>query len=58
MLYLGWWVCGTRLAEWEAAVGLRNYGVVATSVKRYEQCLQTNATEQASMKRICQIVDL
>jgi len=52
VLYLGRRVCGMKLAELAAAVGLRNYPIVARCVKRYEQWLQTNATEQASMKRI------
>jgi len=57
VLYLGRRVCGMKLAELEAAVGLRNYAVVATGVKRYEQWLQTNATEQATMKRIARLLN-
>jgi len=57
VLYLGRRVCGMKLAELAAAVWLRNYAVVATCVKRYEQCLQTNATEQASMKRLARLLN-
>ena len=57
VLYLGRRVCGMKLAELAAAVRVRNYAVVATSVKRYEQWLQTNATEQASMKRIARLLN-
>ncbi len=58
VLYLGRRVCGMKLAELAAAVGLRNYAPVATCVKRYEQWLQTNATEQDLDETHCQIVEL
>ena len=57
VLYLGRRVCGMRLAELAEAVGLRNYAVVATNARRYEQCLQRDRTEQARMKEVTQLLN-
>jgi putative transposase len=57
VLYLGRVVCGMKLAELAAAVGLRNYAVVATNTKRYEQWLQRDRTEQARMRQVTQLLN-
>jgi hypothetical protein len=41
-LYLGRRLCGLKLVALAEAAGLRNYGVVATNVKRYQQRLETD----------------
>jgi hypothetical protein len=51
-LYLGRRVCGLKLAALAEAVGLRNFGVVATSVKRYAQRLEADRAEKARMKQV------
>ena len=57
VLYLGRRVCGMKLAELAEAVGLRNYAVVATNARRYEQWLQRDRTEQARMKEVTQLLN-
>jgi hypothetical protein len=56
-LYLGRRVCGPKQAELAEAVGLRNYGVVATSVKRYEQRLEADRAERARMKQVLKLLN-
>ena len=57
VLYLGRRICALKLAELAEAAGLRNYGVVATSVKRYEQRLQSERGEKARMKQVLQLLN-
>lgn len=57
VLYLGRRVCGLKLKELAEAVGLRNYGVVATNTKRYEQWMQSDRGEQARMKEVRQLLN-
>lgn len=57
VLYLGRRVCGLKLRELAEAVGLPNYGVVATNTKRYEQWLRSNRTEQARMKAVSKLLN-
>jgi len=45
-------LCGMKLAELARAVGLRNYGVVATNAKRYERRLEQDRAEKARMKQV------
>jgi hypothetical protein len=56
-LYLGRRVCGLKLAELAEAVGLRNYGVVATSVKRYAERLEADRAEKARMKQVLKLLN-
>ncbi len=51
-LYLGRRLCGLKLAELARRVELRNYGVVATNVKRYERRLARDRTEKGRLKRV------
>ena len=51
VLYLGRRLCGLKLKELGAAVGLPNYSVVATNTKRYEQRLQSDRTEQSQTRK-------
>jgi hypothetical protein len=51
-MYLGRRVCGLKLAELAESVGLRNYGVVATSVKRYAQRVEADRAEKVRMKQV------
>ncbi|MBM3838102.1 MAG: hypothetical protein FJ398_09080 [Verrucomicrobia bacterium] len=51
-LYLGRRLCGMKLAELAQAVGLRNYGVVATNAIRYERRLEQDRAEKARMKQV------
>ena len=46
-----------KLVELAEAVGLRNYAVVATNARRYEQWLQRDRTEQARMKEVTQLLN-
>ncbi len=55
VLYLGRRLCGLKLKELAAAVGLPNYSVVATNTKRYKQRLQSDRTEQAQMKAVAHL---
>ncbi len=55
-LYLGPRLCGLKLKELAAAVGLPNYSVVATNAKRYEQRLESDRTEQSRMKAVAQLL--
>ena len=57
VLYLGRRLCGLKLKELAAAVGLPNYRVVATNTKRYEQRLQSDRTEQAQMKAVAHLLN-
>ena len=57
VLYLGRRICALKLAELAEAAGLRNYGVVATSVKRYEKRLQSKRGEEARMKQVLQLLN-
>jgi hypothetical protein len=57
VLYLGRRACGLKLAELAEAVGWRNYGVVATNVKRYEQRLQADRAEKARMKAVLKMLN-
>ncbi len=50
-LYLGGRLFGLKLAELARRVELRNYGVVATNVKRYERRLARDRTEKGRLKR-------
>ncbi|MBM3834025.1 MAG: hypothetical protein FJ403_12295 [Verrucomicrobia bacterium] len=56
-LYLGRRLCGMKLAELAQAVGLRNYGVVATNVKPYERRLEQERAEQARMKQVLELLN-
>jgi putative transposase len=56
-LYLGRRLCGMKLAELAKAVGLRNYGVVATNVKRYERRWERDRTEKARMKQVLELLN-
>ncbi len=49
VLYSGRRLFGLKLKELAAAVGLPNYGVVATNIKRYEQRLKSDRTEQSQI---------
>ncbi len=44
-----WRLCGLKLAQ---AVGLWNYGVVATNAKRYERRLEGDRTEKVRIKQV------
>ena len=57
VLYLGRRVCGMKLAELAEAVGLRNYAVVGTNARRYEQGLQRDRTEQVRMREVTQLLN-
>jgi REP element-mobilizing transposase RayT len=57
VLYLGRRVCGLKLLALAEAVGLRNYAVVATNAKRYEQRLPSDRQEQARMKAVSQLLN-
>ena len=57
VLSLGRRPCGLKLAEWAEAAGLRNDGVVATSVKRYEQRLPADRGEKARMKQVLTLLN-
>ncbi len=57
VLYLGRRLCGLKLKELAAAVGLPNYSVVATNTKRYEQRLQSDRTDQAQMKAVAHLLN-
>jgi hypothetical protein len=54
---LGRRVCGLKLKELAEAVGLPNYGVVATNTRRYQQCLQGDRAERDRMKEVVQLLD-
>ena len=56
-LYLGQRLCGLKLAALAAEVGLRNYGVVSTNIKRYERRLASDPSEQARMKRVLRLLN-
>ena len=56
-LYLGRMVCGLKLRELAKAVGLPNYGVVATNVKRYEMRLARDRAETARMKQVLKLLN-
>ncbi|HNQ88253.1 MAG TPA: transposase [Verrucomicrobiota bacterium] len=51
-LTLGRRLCGLKLAEVAQAVGLRHYGVVATSVKRYAGRLAKDRAERERMQQV------
>jgi REP element-mobilizing transposase RayT len=51
-LYLGRRKCELKLAELAREVGLRNYAVVSTSAKRYEQRLARDRSEQRRMAKV------
>ena len=55
-LHLGQKECGLKLTELAAAVGLENYAVVSTNVRRYEEFLKTNRAEQSRMKHVLQLI--
>jgi hypothetical protein len=57
VLYLGRRVCGMKLVELAEAVGLRNYAVVGTNARRYEQGLQRDRTEQVRMREVTQLLN-
>ena len=57
VLYLGRRLCGMKLAELAAAVGLRNYAVVATSSRRYEERLKSDGTEQTRVKNALDLLN-
>ena len=57
MLYLGRPLCGLKLKELAAGVGLPNYSVGATNTKRYEQRLQSDRTEQSQMKAVAHLLN-
>jgi len=57
VLYLARRLCGLKLAELAEAAGLRNYGVVATSVNRYEERLQADRAEKARMKQVLKLLN-
>jgi len=57
VLYLGRRLCGLKLRELAEAVGLRNYAVVATNTKRYEQRLPSDSQEQARVKKVSQLLN-
>jgi hypothetical protein len=48
---------GLKLLELAEAVGLRNYAVVATSARRYQQRLQSDGQERQSMERVMQLLN-
>jgi putative transposase len=56
-LYLGRRLCGMKLAELAEAVGLGNYGVVATNAKRYELRLARDRAEKARMKQVLELLN-
>jgi putative transposase len=56
-LYLGRRLCGLKLAELARLVELRNYGVVATNAKRYEQRLQGDRTETMHMRQVLELLN-
>ena len=56
-LYLGRRLCGMKLVELAQAVGLRNYGVVATNTKRYELRLEWDRAEKARLQQVCQLLN-
>ena len=57
VLYLGRRLCGLKLKELAAGVGLPNYSVGATNTKRYEQRLQSDRTEQSQMKAVAHLLN-
>jgi hypothetical protein len=57
VLYLGRRLCGLKLRELAEAVGLPNYGVVATNSKRYEQWLRADRREQSRMRAVRQLLN-
>lgn len=56
-LYLGRRRCGAKMSELAHEVGLRNYGVVATSAKRYERRLARDPTEQRRMGKVLRLLN-
>ena len=56
-LWLGQRLCGLKLAALAAEVGLRNYGVVSTNIKRYERRLASDPNEQARRKRVLRLLN-
>ena len=57
VLYLGRRVSGLKLGELAEAAGLRNYGVVATNVKRYEQRLEADRAEKVRLKQVLKLLN-
>ena len=55
-LYLGRRLCGLKLADLARRVELRNYGVVATNVKRYERRLARDRAEKGRLKRVLALI--
>jgi hypothetical protein len=56
-LHLGRRLCGMKLRELAKAVELRNYGVVATNVKRYEVRLERDRAEKALVKQVLELLN-
>ncbi len=57
VLYLGKRLCGLKLKELGDAVGLRNYGVVSTSVRRYELGLPSHPAERKTLKQVLEMMN-
>lgn len=56
VLYLGRRVCGMKLRELGEKAGLKDYSAVALAIKRFEQRLQRNLSdEREQLKKVCQL---
>jgi REP element-mobilizing transposase RayT len=54
VLYAGQRVCGMKLGELAAAAGLKDYGAVASAIRRFEALMRRRNVERQQWKQICQ----
>ena len=57
VLYLGRRLCGLKLAELAREAELRNYGVVATNSRRYEERLERDRAEKRQMAKVLRLLN-
>ena len=56
-LYLGWRLCGLKLAELAREAEIRNYGVVATNGRRYQLRLERDRAEKSRMAEVLRLLN-
>jgi hypothetical protein len=57
VLYVGRRLCGLKQVELVKLMDLRNYGVVATNAKPYEQRLQRDRTETMRLRQVLELLN-
>src|SRR5688572_2707896 len=58
VLYVGQRLCGQRLRELAAAVGMNDYGAVSIATRRFEEQLQRHKPLRAQLKQVCQLLNV